>query len=115
MNFETCKIYKGKKLIGILPCKLIKKTEMRDEHLLIRNTYNIKPGYAIIFNDAEKFYVKDVRISSSDKTHIEVYFKTNAQHKEKIIEFWIPVIISILALIIAAISLLIDIFGLLEQ
>ena len=103
MNFDNCKIYRRKKLIGILPCKLIKKTKMRDEHLLIRNSYNIKPGYVIIFNDAEKFYVKDVRTSSSNKTHIEVYFKTNAQHKEKIIEFWIPVIISILALIIAAI------------
>lgn len=112
MNFETCKIYKGKKLIGILPCKLIKKTEMRDEHLLIRNTYNIKPGYAIIFNDVEKFYVKDVRTSSSDKTHIEVYFKTNAQHKEKIIEFWIPIIISN---IISVVALIVAILAYLKQ
>ena len=108
MNFDNCKIYKGKKRIGLLPCKLIKKTDLCDEHFLIPSTYHIKPGYILVINNKEKFYVTDVRLPHNDNTHLNVFFETVAQHKEKFIRFWIPIIISIVALLRPEITKLIN-------
>lgn len=113
MKIQSCEIYKGRKLIGVLPCKLIKKTDLCDEHFLIPSTYHIKPRYILVINNTERFYVTDVRLPHNDNTHLNVFFETVAQHKEKSIRFWIPVAISIFALIVAILSLLLDVIELL--
>lgn len=83
MNFDNCQIYKGKKRIGILPCKFIKKTDLYDEYFLISNTYRIKPGYILVIDNKEKFYVTDVRLIHND-TRLRVFFETVAQHKNNV-------------------------------
>lgn len=108
MKIQSCEIYKGRKLIGVLPCKYFEKTDLHDEYFLLANRYPIKPGYTLIINKKEKFYVTDVRLHSYKESHINVFFETVAQHKEKFFKFWIPVIISIVALFRPEITKLID-------
>lgn len=111
MNFDNCKIYKGKKHIGLLPCKLIKKTDLCDEHFLIPSTYHIKPGYILVINNKEKFYVTDVRLIHNDNTHLNVFFETVSQHKRKQIlriHDWVNTGIAIGSLIVAIISLFVS-------
>ena len=99
MNFDVCEIYKGKKLKWFLPCRFVKKSDMHDEHFLISNKQNIKPGYIISINNQERFYITDVRLHRPQNTHLKIYFETVTSHKAKLFNFWIPTIISIIALL----------------
>ena len=108
MNFDTCTIYKRKKIKAVLPCRYVKKTDLHDEYFLIHNHESIKPGYILSINNQEKFYVTDVRLHHSQDTHIEVYFETVAQHKEKIIskkKVNISLCIASLSLVVSIIAL----------
>ena len=109
MNFDVCKIYRGKKLIGILPCKFIEKTAFRDEHFLISDTYQINPGYMLLINENEKLYVLDVRRQHSQNSRIEVYFETVAQHKDKVLskrKVNLSLFIAFLSLVVSFVALI---------
>ena len=84
MNPNACEIYKSNKLVGILPYKLVKKTDISEEHILLSNAYDIKPGYILLINKHEKLYVTDVRLHYSDNRKLEIYYETNAQHISRI-------------------------------
>ena len=114
MKIESCEIYKRRKLIGVLPYKYFEKTDLHDEYFLLTNRYPIKPGYTLIINKKEKFYVTDVRLHSYKDSHINVFIETVEQHRKSFFKFWIPVIISILALVVAILSLVIDAIELLS-
>lgn len=109
MNFDVCEIYKRKKLIGILPCKFVKKTELCDEHLLMRDTYNIKPGYILLTNKCEKFFVTDIRFHHSQDHKIEIYFESVANHKNRVkteIKVNISLGIALFSLIVSIVALI---------
>ena len=111
MEIESCEIYKGRKLIGILPYKFFKKTDLNNEYFLLANSYAIKPGYTLIINQKEKLYVTDVRLHSYKNSHINVFFETVAQHNEKQIlriHDWINTGIAVGSLISAIISLIVS-------
>ncbi len=113
MNHDICQIYNRKKRIGILPCQFFKKTELYEEHYVMPNTYKLKPDYILLINNCEKLYVTDIRVCHSEEEHIEVYFETVAKHKEKTETRTLArasIVISILALISSAISIILDFF-----
>lgn len=83
MNSNACEIYKNNELIGVLPYKLVKKTEINEEHILLSNTYNINPGYILQINDREKLYVTDVRLHNPKDHKLEIYFETEATHNNR--------------------------------
>ena len=78
MNPNACEIYKNNKLVGILPYKLVKKTDISEEHILLSNAYDIKPGYILLINKHEKLYVTDIRLHNPNENKLEVYFETGA-------------------------------------
>ena len=80
MNPNTCEIYKNNKLVGVLPYKLVKKTEINEEHILLSDTYCINPGYILLVNEREKLYVTDVRLHRPNENKLEIYFETAARH-----------------------------------
>ena len=111
MKIKSCEIYKRRKLIGVLPYKYFEKNDLHDEYFLLANRYPIKPGYTLIINKKEKFYVTDVRLHSYKDSHINVFFETVAQHNEKQtlrIHDWINTGIAVGSLIAAIISLLVS-------
>ena len=79
-------IYKGFKQIGMLPGKFIDKTELREKHILLSNKYDIKPGYILIADKREKFYVIDVRLHRTHRTNrkLEIYYETEATHRQRV-------------------------------
>ncbi len=91
MNSNACEIYKNNKLVGVLPYKLVKKTEINEEHILLSDTYCINPGYILLVNEREKLYVTDVRLHRPNENKLEIYFETEATHinrKKQILHDW---------------------------
>lgn len=108
MNFNVCEIYRRTEKIGVLPCKLIKKTEFCEEHILLSDTYLIKPGYILLVNELEKFYVTDIRLHHPNDHKLEIYYETAALHKIRIAtnrKVNLSLLIAFLALIVSIISL----------
>ena len=108
MNFNACEIYRRTKNIGVLPCKFIKKTEFCEEHILLSDTYVIKPGYILLINGREKFYVTDIRLHHPNEHKLEIYYETAASHKIKITanrKVNLSLLIAFLALIVSIIAL----------
>lgn len=109
MNFDLCEIYKGRKRVGVLPCKFVKKTELYEEHLLMRDIYNIKPGYKLLINNRERFYVTDVRLQNSQEHRLEIFFETVAAHKNRVkteIKVNLSLGIAFLSLIVSTVALI---------
>ena len=83
MNLNACEIYKNNKLIGVLPYKLVEKTEINEEHILLSDTYCINPGYVLLIDEREKLYVTDVRLHHPNENKLEIYFETAAAHSNR--------------------------------
>lgn len=80
MNPNACEIYKNNKLVGILPYKLVKKTEINEEHILLSDSYAVTPGCILLVNEREKLYVTRIRLHRPNSRKLEVYFETEAEH-----------------------------------
>lgn len=80
MKANIFEIFNKEKSIGILPGKFVNKSNLHEEHLLLSDTYSIKPGYIIIANKCEKFYVTDVRLHHSTEHKLEVYYETEGEY-----------------------------------
>ncbi len=109
-------IYNGKNYIGVLPGSFIEKTELREEHLLLSDSYDIKPGYTIVANKREKFYVTDVRIHRAYDSNkkVEVYYEIEGEHKRRTFsekKSSLSLIISLLSLAVSIIALIKSFFS----
>lgn len=109
MNFTACKIYdKRKKSVGIVPGKFVNKTEFCEEHLLLSDTYVIKPGYELVLDDREKFYATDIRLHHPNDHKLEIYYETAESHKIRTTtnrKVNISLLIAFLALVVSIIAL----------
>ena len=84
MKPDTFKIYNKNKYVGILPGKRIDKTEFCEEHILLSRTYNIKPGYIIVVNDCEKFYVTDVRLHDTSSGYkLQLFYESEGEYTKR--------------------------------
>lgn len=104
-------IYKGFKQIGMLPGEFMDKTELREEHLLLSDSYEIKPGYTIVANKREKLYVTDVRLHRAYDSNkkVEVYYEIEGEHKRRTSaekKSSLSLIISLLSLAVSIIALI---------
>ena len=112
MSIDTCKIYNGKKLTAELPCYFVKRNNT--ECLELENQTKIKPGDYLVINDKEKLYATDVRIQHPTGKYVDVYFETDAQHKERTepkILARASIAIALLALIVSIITLVKSFFS----
>lgn len=111
MEPNSFEIYKGKKYVGILPGKYIKKTDFCEEHLMLSDTYDIRPGYTIIADNREKLYVTDVRLyrSHSSVYKLEVFYEIEGKHQRRISaerKTTFALVISLISLIVSIIALI---------
>ena len=108
MNISICKIYNRRKYIGSIPFKLVKKSEFSYEHLILRDSYTIKPGYLLILNNREKLYVTDVRTHHLSTHKLEIYYETELTHKRKLfadVKANLSLLIAFAALVVSVIAL----------
>lgn len=83
INFE---IFKEKERVGTLHGEFVKKTDFCEQHILLSNKYDIKPGYVLIADEREKFYVTDVRLHHAYNSNkkLEVFYEIEGEHQRRI-------------------------------
>lgn len=115
-EMQVFELFHGSAKIGTLPGNFMYDSHLNERYISIHDDYPLKKGDVMIRKDYaakkyeknlydNKFYIKDIvrEFENYKPNHkLKVYFLTESEYEKQRksnIHFWIPVIISIIALV----------------